>query len=184
MDQRRFNLDPRPSGLPTVLEVIDRTHHGGGSGAATATQTPSMGEESLSGMDSSPRPGRNEHAGSSGAGGANRRSDWDWSAGLRARSTPPTPLTPLSPFILHHPKDYLPYSIANPGSPRHLLTTRCGLGGPRSGRSFHAGLLGDFAAEAERAHREVGGGWREQAERLERGCVEIACRLQMGCTLT
>jgi hypothetical protein len=38
-------------------------------------------------------------------------------------------------------------------------------------RCFHAGLLGDFEAEPERACREVGGGWCAQAERsgLERG---------------
>jgi transcriptional regulator NrdR family protein len=34
-------------------------------------------------------------------------------------------------------------------------------------------------AEPERARREVGGGWREQAERLGRGCEEIACRLSI-----
>jgi hypothetical protein len=138
MDQRRSNLDPRPSGLPTVLEVIDRTHHGGGSGAATATQTPSMGEESLSGMDSSPRSGRNEHAGRSGAGGANRRSDWDWSAGLRARSTPLSPNAQLSPFILRYTEDHPVCGSADRLSSRHRLTTCCGLGGPRSGRNEHA----------------------------------------------
>jgi hypothetical protein len=144
MDQRRSNLDPRPSGLPTVLEVIDRTHHGGGSGAATATQTPSMGEESLSGMDSSPRSGRNEHAGRSGAGGANRRSDWDWSAGLRARSTPPRTLAPLLPSPPPH-RGPPCLRQCTPIRSLHPLTTRCGLGGPRSGRNEHAERSGRVA---------------------------------------
>jgi hypothetical protein len=38
-------------------------------------------------------------------------------------------------------------------------------------------------AEPERARREVGGGWRKQAERLGRGCEEIAGRLSMSCAL-
>ena len=50
-------------------------------------------------------------------------------------------------------------------------------------RCFHAGLLGAFAAEPERARREFGDGWHEQAERLGRGWEEIAYRLAMCCAL-
>ncbi len=73
----------------------------------------------------------------------------------RARSTPQTPIAPLSPFTFANIEDHLVCGSPDPMSSRHRLTTCCGLGGPRSGRNEHSG--------------RVGGGRREQAERLGRG---------------